>query len=199
MHKEDFYQKIVGISELPGAKRHSSLLDLHHRVYNDYSEAIRQITPEGAASVVPDGWTVAQVVGHFVEWDRAFIIALGEILAGVEWPRLMSLVFNIDPDGQVREFGSVDEFNAYFARVYADKRWEGIQTSALDVAATQLRLFEDPVLLTVDRLEATKRSDRFMLPGGATLSMPCGWNLWMWAIEHEAVEHIADLHLGRSG
>jgi len=199
MNKEDFYQKIVSISELPASKRHSSLLDLHHRVYNDYSEVIRQITPQGATRVCPDGRTVAQIVGHFIEWDKVFIIAFGEILAGVKWPRLMTHVFNIDPDGDVREFGSVDEGNAYFARVYVDRKWEGIQTSALDVAATQLQLFEDPALLTADRLEATKRSARFMIPGGTTLSMPCGWNLWMWAIEHEAVEHKADLLMGRSG
>jgi hypothetical protein len=196
MRKEDFYQKLVGISELPAAKRHSSLLDLHHRVYKDYSEAVRQITRQGAARVVPDGRTVAQVVGHIVEWERAIIIALGEILAGVEWPRLMSREFNIDPDGQVREFRTIDEFNAYYARVYADERWEVIQTSAHDVAATLLRLFEDPVLLTVERLELTKRYDHYELPGDVTLSMPCGWYLWMATIEHEGIEHIADLHLG---
>jgi len=199
MHVEDFYQQIANISKLPAAKRHSSILDLHHHAYNNYSEALRQITPQGAASMATDGRTVAQVVGHFVEWDRVFIMALSEILAGVEWPRLMSLILNIDPDGQVREFGSVDEFNGYFARMYADKKWGDIQSTALEVAATQLHLFEDPMLLTADRLEATRRSDRFTLPDGENLSMPCGWNLWMWVIEHEAVGHLADLRLGRSG
>jgi len=198
MDTEDFYQKIVNITEQPAAKRHSSLLDLHRRACNDYSEALRQITPPGATRVVPDGRTVAQIVGHFVEWDKMFIIALSEILAGEEWPRLMSLGLNINLDGQVREFGDVDEANAYIASVYTDKRWEDVQSAALDVAATQLRLFENPTLLTADRLEATRRSDRFMLPGGENLSMPCGWNLWIWAIEHEAVAHITDLHLGRS-
>ena len=58
-------------------------------------------------------------MGHIAEWDRAVILAVGEILAGVTWPRLMSEMVTIEPDGQVRSFASVAEFNAYYALKYA--------------------------------------------------------------------------------
>ena len=60
------------------------------------------------------------------------------------------------------------------------------------------RLFADPDLLPTERLEQTGRWDHYRLPTGVTLRVPCGWFLWMIAIEHEAVEHADDLALGRA-
>jgi hypothetical protein len=50
--------------------------------------------------------------------------------------------------------------------------------------------------VTLEQLEGTRRYD-YRLPTGVTLTIPCGWYLWMVTLEHEMVEHAADLMLGR--
>ena len=201
MKSAEFYQQLEAISRLSPFERRGSLLDFHRRTYEEYIDSLARITQNGAPRVVPDGRTVAQVVGHIIEWDRAAMISLGEILSGVAWPRLMSRNMNIDQDGTTREFADTDDFNAYYARVYASQDWEDIKTRAIDVATSILRLVEEPSLLTSDRLEQTRRYQRYKLPIGVTLSMPCGWYLWMVTVEHEGVEHVEDLKIGlnRSG
>lgn len=199
MQSNDFYKKLVYISQLNPDERRGSLIDLHKLVYKSYLDSLRQITPRGAILMVPDGRSVAQVVGHIIEWDRAVILALGEILAGVNWPRIMSRPVNIDPKGRILEFSNTDEFNAYYAGYYADIEWQQIQTSAENVATTLHRLFTNSTLMTAERLEDTRTYERYELPDNFTLSMPCGWYLWMITVEHEGIEHNTDLNIGRSG
>lgn len=199
MNSEDFYQQLAAVAELAPVERRRSLLDLHKRVYHEYVDTLGQITVRGASRKVPDGRSVAQVVGHIIEWDRATMISLGEVLSGVVWPRLMSRSLNIDLDGTVREFESTDDFNAHYARTYENLDWDLIKTNAEEVATNFLHFAEEPSLLTSDRLEQTRRFDHYKLPTGVTLSLPCGWYLWMITIEHEGVEHKDDLRIGRSG
>jgi hypothetical protein len=52
------------------------------------------------------------VVGHIAEWERLALIAFGEIIAGMQWPRMMSLSGYVESDGQGRAFTSVDAFDA---------------------------------------------------------------------------------------
>ena len=134
---------------------------------------IRRITPQEALRVVPDSRTVAQVVGHIAEWDRAVVLAVGEILADVTWPRLMSETVTIEPDGKVRSFASVAEFNAYYALKHAGQSWEDIQGLALDMAMTLHQLFVHPGVVIPEHLESTCPYD-YKLPTGVTLTLPCG-------------------------
>jgi hypothetical protein len=108
----------------------------------------------------------------------------------------MSQTVTIEPDGTVRSFASVDEFNAYFALKYAGQPWEAIQGVALDMATMLHQLFVHPGIVTPEQLENTRRYD-YKLPTGVTLTIPCGWYLWMVTLEHEMVEHADDLKLGR--
>jgi hypothetical protein len=196
MLRDEFYQSLVSAAQQPPQKRRLTLTDLHMEAINTYLETIRRITPQGAMRVVRDSRTVAQVVAHIAEWDRAVILAVGEVLAGVAWPRLMSQTVTVEPDGNVRSFASVDEFNAYYALEYAGQSWEDIQGVALDMATMLHQLFVHPGIVTLEQLEGTRRYD-YRLPTGVTLTIPCGWYLWMVTLEHEMVEHAADLMLGR--
>ena len=54
-------------------------------------------------------------------------------------------------------------------------------------------LYAAPDLLTVERLDQTLPCD-WRSPIGVTRRVPAGWNLWMVILEHEAVEHAADLY-----
>jgi hypothetical protein len=56
--------------------------------------------------VVSGGLTIAQVVGHIAEWERFTILAAGEIMAGVQWPRIMTLSGYVEPDGRGQDFSA---------------------------------------------------------------------------------------------
>ncbi len=140
---------------------------------------------------------MAQVVGHIAAWERNIIVAVGEILAGVKWPRLMSRSSSIDSDGRAHDFPNVATFNAYYAEQHASQSWGTIQAEALHTASTLNQLFRESKMITAERLERTWSYQHYSLPIGVTLTIPYGWFLWMITIEHEAVEHAADLALGR--
>jgi hypothetical protein len=137
-------------------------------------------------------------VGHIAAWERNIIVAVGEILAGVKWPRLMSRSGYIDPDGRTHDFPNIAAFNAYYAEQHAGQSWATIQAEALGTARTLGQLFRESKLITAERLEHTGLYQHYSLPTSVTLTLPCGWFLWMITIEHEAVEHAADLALGRA-
>jgi hypothetical protein len=135
---------------------------------------------------------VGQVVGHIAEWERFTILAVGEMIAGVRWPQIMNLSGYIETDGRVREFISVDAFNNYQATKHAAWSWEQIQDLAIYTATTLQVLLAHPTLVSWERLEQT-RAYRWRLPNGESVTVPCGWYLWMVTLEHEAVEHAVDL------
>jgi hypothetical protein len=132
------------------------------------------ISAVSAARTGPDGRSVAQVIGHIAEWDRYAILAAGEMLAGVAWPRIMVCAGFIEPDGAERKFKGVDDFNAYHAERQASVPWEHIRDLALRSATALQTLFAHPALLTPELLEQT-RSYTFSLADSLTLTTPIGW------------------------
>ena len=193
-----FYQDIAEIAALPPQQRHGRLAELHADVVAGYCAAVQAISPAAAARTGPDGRSVAQVIGHIAEWDRYSILAAGEMLAGVTWPRIMVSAGFIEPDGAERKFKGVHDFNAYHAERQASLPWEQIRDLALRSATALQVLFAHPALLTPELLEQTM-SYQFTLASSLTLTMPVGWYLWIVTIEHEAVEHVEEVGWGYSG
>jgi hypothetical protein len=194
---DSFYRSMVFAAALAPKARREHLLEVHQEVLGDYLAGLERIPSERAAMRVPgDGRTVAQVIGHILEWDRALLIAFGEILAGVRWPRIMAANLSIDPDGEQREFQSTDSFNSFYASRHVSEPWAHIRARAMDGAQVLYAAFAAPGLLTAERLESTRTFSGFCLPTGETLDMPCGWYLWMTALEHEGVDHIDVLGAG---
>jgi hypothetical protein len=192
MKAEVFYQKIVAVAAQSPAERRSSLVDLHTVVMTPYLNAVRAMTAQDAARVSSDRRTIAQVVGHIAEWERYTILAVGEIITGVRWPQIMNMSGYIEPDGQVREFTGVDAFNDYQAARHAAWSWDQIQDLAIQTAVTLQVLFAHPSLVSWEHLDQAKVHN-WRLPNEMSLTMSCGWFLWMVTLEHEAVEHTADL------
>jgi hypothetical protein len=192
MKAKVFYQKIVTIAAQSPAERRLSLVGLHMDVIMPYLNAVRAMTAQDTARVISDGRTLGQVVGHIAEWERFTILAVGEIIIGVRWPQIMNMTGYVEPDGQVREFTSVDAFNDYQATKQAAWSWEQIQDLAVQTASTLQILFAHPSIVSWERLEQTK-AYRWQLPNKMFVTVSCGWYLWMVTLEHEAVEHALDL------
>jgi hypothetical protein len=191
MQADIFYQKLNTIAAQAPDERYDSLAELHTELFNLYLDLIGKVTPAAAAQTGADGRTITQMVGHIAEWDRTTLIAMGEILAGVRWPRLMSQTWAMGAEGQVLEFATVDAFNAYYADQHAAQPWETIRDLSVELATTLYRLFLSE-LVTPERLEQT-RPHQWKLGSGQTLQLPCGWYLWGITVEHIALEHIDDL------
>ena len=104
----------------------------------------------------------------------------------------MNLSGYVEPDGQVREFASVDAFNDYQATKQMGWLWDRIQDLAIQTATTLQVLFAHPSLVSWERLEQTK-AYQWPLPNEMSVTVSCGWYLWMVTLEHEAVEHAFDL------
>lgn len=192
MKAEIFYQKIVAIAAQSPAERRLSLIGLHADVVIPYINAVRVITAQDAVHISSDGRTLGQVVGHIAEWERFTVLAVGEIITGVRWPQIMAMSGYVEPDGQVREFTSVDAFNDYQANKHAAWSWVQIQELAIQTAAALQVLFAHPSLVSWERLEQTE-AYCWRLPNEMSVTVSCGWYLWMVTLEHEAVEHAVDL------
>lgn len=195
MKTDAFYQRIVKIATQPVYDRYGLLANFHTEIVMRYLDTVQEITKQDAMEVSTDGRTLGQIVGHIAEWERFTISAAAEMMVGVEWPRIMDLAGYMEPDGQLHDFSSVDEFNAYQAAKHATWSWKSIQDRAIYTATALHTLFTQPTLLSPDRLEQT-RSYQWRLPNGLRLSVPVGWYLWMVSLEHEAVAHNADLESG---
>jgi hypothetical protein len=198
MKTDIFYQRIVENAGQSPNKRYVLLADLHADILARYLNAVRTITSKDAARVSTDGRTLGQVVGHIAEWERFTMLAVGEMMVGAQWPRIMSLSGYIEPDGQVLNFTGVDDFNAYQANKHATWPWERIQELTIRTATMLHVLFTQPALMPAECLELT-RVYEWHLPGGVKLAVPAGWYLWMVTLEHEAVEHADDLGLDDGG
>ena len=192
MKAEVFYQKIVAIGAQSPAERRLSLVIFHTDVITPYLNAVRAMTAQDAARVSSDSRSLGQVVCHIAEWERFTTLAVGEMITGVSWPQIMSLSGYVESDGQVREFTSVDAFNDYHATKHAAWSWKQIQDFAIQTAATLQVLFAHPTLVPWERLDQTK-AYRWRLPNEMSVTVSCGWYLWMVTLEHEAVEHAVDL------
>ena len=196
MNAEHFYERVTAACALPPDERHSHLAALHAQVLAAYLAAVQAVTPERAAEPVADGRTVQQVVGHIAEWERFAILSAGDILAGQAHPRMVTSVDGfVRPDGQRLAVDGIDAFNAYAAAQHTGRPWAETQALALEMAHTLNALFTQPHLLSAERLEKTRPFRKHLHNGSVIRNIAMGWQLWLTMLEHEAVEHAADLHL----
>jgi len=192
MRAEDFHPRCRSLMALRPDDRHAGLRALHAETLAEYSGWLQAIPTARAHSASSDGRSIALVVGHIEAWDRFLIQACGEILSGVPWPSLMDLRGFLDEDGQRRDFASMDAFNERCADVQRRLPWDTLRASALDRAQAASALFDPSRLLTPERLEHTRLYE-WETPGGLRIRAAVGWYVWMIIMEHEAVEHAADL------
>jgi len=192
LERDAFYGQLMSIARQPPPDRHILLSALHTEVLAHYLIVVRTISEQASKRISSDGRTIGQMVAHIAEWELWTLIAVGEIVAGVEWPQIMNLSRYMESNGQTKDFASVDAFNAYQATKYAERPSAQIQNLACDAATSLHLMFTLPQLVTPERLENTKVHEWYM-PDGTELAMPAGWYLWMVSLEHEGVEHIADL------
>lgn len=192
MREADFYQRIIKIATQPPYERYGLLAKFHTEVAICYLNVIHSITKKQSMQISSDGRTVLQVVGHIAEWERFMILAAAEMVAGIQWPNIMNLSAYLESDGELLDFASEDDFNAYQAAKHATWLWESIQDLALHTATALHTLFTQPTLLSPDCLERT-RGYEWRLPNGIKLTLPVGWYLWMVTLEHEVVDHAADI------
>lgn len=192
MTADAFYQRIVKIAAQPPYPRYEVLAEFHTEVVLRYLNTVQIISKREAMRPGSDGRTLAQVIGHIAEWERYTILAAAEMVTGVKWPRMMDLTGYLEPDGRLMDFSSEDDFNAYQAAKQANWPWEQIQELAIHTATALHTMFTQPTILSPDSLQRTKGYD-WRLPTGIKLTLPVGWYLWMVTLEHEAVDHAADL------
>jgi hypothetical protein len=196
VNAERFYERVTAACGLRPAGRHAQLAALHAQVLAAYLAAVRAITDQRAAEPVADGRTVQQVVGHIAEWERFGILAAGDILAGLPHPRMITSVDGfLQADGRPLAVDGIDAFNAYAAAQHTGRPWAETQALALDTAVTLSALFGEPALLSAGRLEKTLPFRKRLQNGAVIRDIAMGWNLWLTLLEHEAVEHAADLDL----
>jgi hypothetical protein len=195
-----FYRRVFEALAQPPRERYQLLAKLHTTIYTGYIAAIRALSVESAARAGADRRTVAQVVGHMMEWERVAIMAAGELLAGVERPRFFTISPGwgyLDPDGTQVDFQSLDDFNQYHAERHAAWPWPQLQEQALRSAEMLHALFTTPRLLSAEILERTPVRER-TLENGAKATIGAGWYLWIIMLGHAAVDHADDLGWGYS-
>jgi len=195
MQADLFYPRIQQAVVLDPDERHQAFSALHSEILLEYTTSVAAIPPERAESTSTDGRSIKLVVGHIMEWDRFLIQAAGELLSGVQDPQLMSLKGFHHLEGMTQDFESIDGFNAFHAAGQAGLSWERIQSRAIACAHIIHRLFSTPGLLDASLLDATAPVTLSFI-GGVKLKSSVGWQLWIMVMEHEGVEHIADLSMG---
>lgn len=198
MDMERYYTKLARLICRPPAERYANLTAFHRDISARYCAAVGQIGPQAASAASSDGRTLAQVVGHIMEWDRYLILSCGELLSGLPQGQLGRLTGFVDEDGSLQTFESIDQFNARQAQKQAGWAWERIQTAALDASRVLVTLFGTPGLMDLERLEAARPST-WQLPGDIAIPATSAWKLWGIVLEHESVEHAGDLRLDLTG
>lgn len=194
MSDPSYASTLLCIVGSPPIERHRRMVEWHAGLMQRYADRLRQLSDADTARVSRDGRTLALVVGHITGWETWFIQAAGEVLAGCRWPEIMELRGFLGPDGERRSFSTIDEFNAFQAKLQAEWTWGRICDQALTTSATLFALHTTPGLLTPDRLEATRDYAWALEPGRRT-PVPVGWFLWATALEHMAFDHDEDLGL----
>ena len=199
MHPDEFYPKIHEIMALPAKERHAGMTDLHTQAMNHYVNRLKTMSEAEALSPVTvgdDHRTVAQIAGHIAEWERFIILSASDMLIGLEHPRLMtSLDGYVALDGSTPTFGSIDEFNAYFAEQQKTWSWDKMRAFAIETTTTVYEMFTNPMLLNAERIERTKIWRKRLNTGDIIPNIAVGWSVWLIALEHIATEHVVELGL----
>ena len=153
MKPEAFYAKVLATSYQPAERRVKGMNHLHLECMQLYLDAVRTIDDEKAAKPGADGRTIAQIVGHIMEWERYTAQAVGEIIAGVKDPQIMHSKGFMEPDGRVINFKGTDDFNHYQAIKHEKMPWKTIQANAIRISLALQGIFSQPVILPYDLLE----------------------------------------------
>ncbi|HEU5100233.1 MAG TPA: hypothetical protein VFU22_14490 [Roseiflexaceae bacterium] len=193
MQEASFYERVGAAMSTPPGERHQQLLRLHTEALQTYQVALQRLSAgvvDRPLAGTSDQRTVAEIVGHIAAWDRFALLAAGDILAGIQYPRMVAdLAGYREVDGSFPAFVSIDDFNAYQGDRYRAWPWETLRAFAADTALTLHALFAHPQLLTATRLEATAPSWKRLQNGTRIEAITMGWSLWLTMLEHLAVEH----------
>lgn len=194
-----WYRNLIDIASNPNVtERYQSLVQLHQATLGFYLPAIQAITSEVAASPSSDGRPISIVVAHIMAWEEWQTQIFGDQNREERLQKQMKLQGYYDTDsGTAVDFKSVDDFNCYSAKRYAEKPWNKIRQKAVETAL-QLQYFfpPNPKPDWINFLEKTPEHNWKITPG-TVLSVPSGWYLWMVSLEHEAVEHRKDFIKGK--
>jgi hypothetical protein len=198
-----FYDRVMAAMAQSPEERQAQLAQLHSEALRAYQSALHDLTADEVQHPLPnhsDRRTIAQIVGHIAAWDRFAVLAAGDILAGIQHPRMITDLSGYrEVDGTVPSFANIDDFNAYHADKYQTWPWEQLRPFAEDMATTLYALFTHPQLLSATRLEQTAPFQKRLQNGTVIHNITMGWNLWLTMIEHLAVEHAALLEFARRG
>jgi len=193
MDEDQFYERMKAIIVMPPVDRHRQMLAVHTGILHGYVQAIRGIDAARAAAIGVDGRTIGQVVGHIAEWDRFAFLSAAEMLSGLDWPPMFDRAPYPESDGSNVPWNSIDEFNAYAAQKHAALPWAATQDLALRMAEALYALYSHPALNSAEALERT-RPFRWKFPDGTRIPVAAGWYLWGIPMEHEGIEHAADIY-----
>jgi hypothetical protein len=140
MNTTGFYDQVMIAMAQSADEHHTQLARLHAEALRSYQTALGRLTPEAAEQPIPnhdDPRTVAQIIGHITAWDRFALLAAGDILVGIQHPRMITDLSGYrEPDGTFPEFATIDDFNAYHAQKYTQWPWEDLRHHAEDTAVT---------------------------------------------------------------
>jgi hypothetical protein len=199
MTQDEFVRIVTEYMQLAPVERHAQMADLHHQIYQEYHAALQRLSLLEAAQppqINGEKRSLAQVVGHIIAWERFALQSVGEILSGVRHPLMITSVDGfVDEDGSMLRFTGIDDFNATFSLRHASQKWERIRQEALDTAEMLYVCFTHPRLLNAERLERTRPHRRRMMDRSVIEALPMGWSLWITVLEHEGVEHAAELRM----
>jgi hypothetical protein len=188
-----FHKQIQHILQFPATERYDEMVELHRVISNHYCDAVNRLTPEKARSISPDGRELKLVIGHIMEWERYTLFCLAQLISGVRNQTLLWENGYVDLDGKPHSFASIDEFNAFQREKQANMPWGEIQSTALQLSQTLYKLFSKKGLFTPELLEKTEVISQKQ-PDGSRIPIPLGYTLWSVILEHEAVDHAADLY-----
>lgn len=188
-----WYSGLIEIARNPDPRqRYNSLVQLHQQTLDFYLPAISAITPEMAAMPSSDGRPLSLVAAHIMGWEKWQTQVFSDPNREERLQKQMRLQGFMD-NGEVHDFETVDDFNAYISERYKQTSWEEIQKEAVETAEKLQAFFPaSPDDKWIDFLEDSPQYNWRILPD-TTISVPSGWYLWMVTLEHEAVEHREDL------
>ncbi|MCR4329999.1 MAG: hypothetical protein NUV65_05665 [Candidatus Roizmanbacteria bacterium] len=194
--KQKWYKKLIGIVSTKDLQtRYLELVQLHATTTHAYISALEKITKDKAKEASSDGRSVALVVAHIMAWEEWQIQIFTDQNKEKRLQKQMILQGYYDTDTQkIVDFKTVDAFNAYSAKRYSQHSWQEIKQKAVHTALKLQSLF--PITVSkewIDFLQNSPKHNWKILPK-ITLTIPSGWYLWMVSLEHEAVEHAADLY-----
>ena len=132
MKADAFYDRVRTAMEAPPIERHQQLLQLHTEALQTYQKALQQLTDDLVPQLLPnssDQRTIAEIIGHIAAWDRFALLAAGDILAGIRYPRMVAdLAGYREADGTFPVFASIDDFNAYHVDKYRTWSWQTLSS-----------------------------------------------------------------------